>query len=148
MPRKPLPTTTDADTPPWYSAGLKFTCTQCGKCCTGAPGVVWVSDTEQRAIAKFLGQPEHEFVAVFTRKLRGKVSLRERANGDCVFYEAGKGCTIYPVRPAQCRTWPFWDSNLQSEERWQETEGICPGSGVGEVVPLQEIERRRSVVKM
>ena len=36
---------------------------------------------------------------------------------DCVFLkedpERGrKTCSIYPVRPLQCRTWPFWPENL------------------------------------
>ena len=29
---------------PWYADGLPFTCTQCGDCCTGDPGYVWVTD--------------------------------------------------------------------------------------------------------
>src|SRR5438034_6106944 len=37
----------------------------------------------------------------YVRNLDRGRSLRERANGDCVFYEAGKGCTIYSVRPRQ-----------------------------------------------
>src|SRR5262245_18529291 len=27
---------------PWYQDGLEFTCTRCGKCCTGEPGFVSV----------------------------------------------------------------------------------------------------------
>ena len=30
----------------WYKDGLAFTCTQCGNCCTGGPGYVWLSDAE------------------------------------------------------------------------------------------------------
>ena len=40
---------------PWYGDGLKFTCTQCGNCCTGAPGVVWVNTEEIHQIAEFIG---------------------------------------------------------------------------------------------
>ena len=28
--------------PTWYADGLRFTCTQCGNCCTGQPGFVWI----------------------------------------------------------------------------------------------------------
>ena len=45
-----------------------------------------------------------------TRKALGRVTLRERANGECVFWDRQAGCTVYPARPAQCRTWPFWES--------------------------------------
>ena len=93
---------------PWFREGLRFECTQCGKCCTGDPGFVWVNDEEIDKLAKFRGDKRHEFAAVYTRAARGNVTLREKANGDCVFFEAGRGCTVYPVRPRQCRTWPFW----------------------------------------
>ena len=28
----------------WYSEGLRFECTQCGACCSGEPGYVWVDE--------------------------------------------------------------------------------------------------------
>ena len=34
------------DEAPWYADGLRFTCTMCGKCCTGEPGYVWTTDEE------------------------------------------------------------------------------------------------------
>ncbi|QEL15828.1 YkgJ family cysteine cluster protein [Limnoglobus roseus] len=138
----------NADDQPWYQDGLRFTCTQCGKCCTGDPGFVWVDEEELRKLAAFRGEPLREFVPLYTRKARGKVTLREKANGDCVFFEAGRGCTVYPVRPKQCRTWPFWESNLESPEQWERTESICPGSGQGELIPVEEIVKRMKIVKM
>lgn len=138
----------DVPDSPWYSSGLRFTCTQCGKCCTGEPGFVWVNDDELAAIAKFLREPLDEVRARFTRTARGRRTLREKANGDCVFYDAQKGCTIYPVRPPQCRTWPFWESNLETQGDWERTERDCPGSGEGELIPLEEISRRLKVIKL
>lgn len=132
----------------WYRDGLQFTCTQCGKCCTGEPGFVWVTDEEVAALAKVRGEPVRDFLAVYTRMARGRRTLREKANGDCVFYEAGKGCTVYKVRPAQCRTWPFWESNIETPEDWQRTTEICPGSGTGELIPVEEIVRRVNVIRM
>ncbi len=133
---------------PWYADGLPFTCTQCGDCCTGAPGFVWVTDTELEAIAAFLGQPLAEVRDLYTRSARGKRTIRERDNGDCVFLDAKRGCTIYRVRPAQCRTWPFWESNLETPEEWEKTCEVCPGSGRGEIIPLEEITKRLKVIKM
>ncbi len=133
---------------PWYHDGLRFRCTRCGKCCTGAPGFVWVDADEQATIADFLGEGRERFLQFYTRRLARGQSLRERANGDCVFYQRDKGCTIYPVRPRQCRTWPFWESNVRSPQAWQETCAICPGSGTGELVPAEEITRRLNVIKI
>jgi uncharacterized protein len=134
--------------PPWYQDGLRFTCTQCGKCCTGAPGFVWVTDEEIDKLAAARGMKRAEFAAVYTYKTRGKVSLRERNNGDCIFYDADKGCTVYAARPMQCRTWPFWESNLTTPEKWEETEAVCPGSGEGDLIPVEEITRRVKAIKM
>jgi len=35
----------------WYKPGLRFKCTECGACCTGAPGYVWISEKEIKAVA-------------------------------------------------------------------------------------------------
>ena len=133
---------------PWYADGLQFTCTQCGDCCTGEPGFVWVDDDEVAAIAKARGVPLREFIPMYTHEARGKRSLRERANGDCVMFEKGKGCTVYSVRPKQCRTWPFWKSNVETPETWERTVQVCPGSGQGELITAEEITRRVRVIKL
>ncbi|MDY3560816.1 YkgJ family cysteine cluster protein [Gemmata sp. JC673] len=137
-----------AEPEPWYKDGLAFECTQCGDCCTGAPGFVWVTDEELAAIAAELGEPVGEVRDRLTRRARGRRTLRERSNGDCVLLDAKRGCSVYRVRPAQCRTWPFWESNIETPEDWKRTCDICPGSGRGEVIPVEEISRRLKVIKM
>jgi hypothetical protein len=133
---------------PWFRDGLRFGCTQCGDCCTGEPGYVWVGDDELAAIAAFLGEPLEEVRGLYTKSGRRGLSLREKLNGDCVFFQRGTGCTIYPVRPPQCRTWPFWESNVKTKEDWAETCSICPGSGQGDLIPAEEIMQRLRVIRM
>ena len=133
---------------PWFTDGLNFTCTQCGHCCTGAPGFVWVTDDEIAAIAKSRGEPVREFIPLYTRTVRGNVTLKERANGDCTFWDAARGCTIYKVRPTQCRTWPFWNSNLESADDWAHTCEVCPGSGQGKLYSIEQIDSQRKVVNV
>src|SRR5262249_44490469 len=116
---------------PWYQDGLQFTCTRCGNCCTGEPGFVWVNDDEMAAIAKFRGEPIEEVCRLYAWPASRGHSLREKGNGDCVFYDSAKGCTIYAVRPRQCRTWPFWESNVATLEAWRDTQRVCPGAGRG-----------------
>src|SRR5436309_15667037 len=90
----------DLMTEPWYQDGLRFRCTRCGHCCTGAPGYVWVNDEELAAIAEFRGENLDETRGLYSQAVDGRRrSLREKANGDCVFYDRQQGCTIYPVRP-------------------------------------------------
>lgn len=133
---------------PWYREGLAFECTRCGKCCTGEPGFVWINDEELAALAKFLDEPLNEVTKLYTRTARGKRTLREKSNNDCVFYDRKKGCTVYPVRPRQCGTWPFWESNLETPEDWKAMARDCPGANRGEVIPLEEITRRVKVIKI
>lgn len=134
---------------PWYKDGLPFECTQCGHCCTGGPGFVWVDEAEIQAIAEYLNKPVGEVRLMHTRPAKGRVSLNEYANGDCVYFDGqARHCTIYPVRPKQCRTWPFWNSNLASEDAWQQAEAGCPGMSRSHFVPLEEIEIRRAVIDL
>jgi hypothetical protein len=72
----------------------------------------------------------------------GEVSLKMRANGDCIFWN--EGCSIYSVRPRQCRTYPFWSENLESLEAWAEVKETCHGAGSGKLYKLEEI---RSILK-
>jgi len=133
---------------PWYNNGLRFTCTRCGHCCTGEPGFVWVSEDDLAAIARLRGETLEEVKALYTRLAERGRTLREKGNGDCVFYDLGQGCTIYEVRPPQCRTWPFWESNVATPEAWGDTCEVCPGSGQGELIPVEEITRRLKLIRI
>tara|TARA_B100000029_G_scaffold507963_1_gene593771 strand:+ start:997 stop:1416 length:420 start_codon:yes stop_codon:yes gene_type:complete len=138
------------DSAPWYQAGLRFECSQCGDCCTGAPGFVWVNKEE---IAELARQTGEENISVFEEKYVRQVgirkSLKEFSNGDCVFFDGEeRTCKVYGARPRQCRTWPFWDSNLKSPADWERTCQICPGSGRGRLHQIEEIEARRTVLKI
>ena len=127
---------------PWYKEGLRFQCAECGGCCTGDPGVVWVSDDEIQQIAQFTGKSIGEIRLFHTRLVGNQVSLTEYANGDCTFFDARqRKCAIYPVRPPQCRSWPFWRSNVASPESWAQAESQCPGAGNGGLVACEEIQR-------
>ena len=124
---------------PWYAPGLHFDCTGCGGCCTGPPGYVWFSPAEGRALAKRLGVTEKQFLALYAEEKLGPGngwSLTEvvrDGNYDCVFLgtdaDGRRGCTVYSDRPTQCRTWPFWQSNLESPRAWQQAAAHCAGMG-------------------
>lgn len=146
---------------PWFADGLKFTCTQCGNCCTGGPGFVWISQKEIVRLAEFLKLSREVVVERYCRKFDGRLSLKERrsreGNYDCIFLkETGptdsqggvsqrrRVCTIYPVRPLQCRTWPFWPENLSNPQAWDRASGRCPGMGRGDRhFPREKIESLR-----
>src|SRR5204862_2902485 len=73
----------------WYADGLKFTCSQCGNCCTGGPGFVWISKQEIVRLAEHLKITAEQVVERYCRKIDGRFSLKERrtpaGNYDCIF---------------------------------------------------------------
>jgi Fe-S-cluster containining protein len=123
----------------WYDAGLRFGCTGCRQCCTGEPGYVWVTKVEIGRLADFLDIPLEEFTRTYCRRVFLSISLRERPNGDCVLL-GPSGCLAYPARPSQCRTFPFWKSNLGSRRRWDAVKRRCPGLNRGRLYSRDEIE--------
>jgi uncharacterized protein len=55
---------------------------------------------------------------------------------DCIFLDRkkirGKAvCSLYDVRPLQCRTWPFWAENLEHRNAWDAAGKSCPGINTG-----------------
>ncbi|MEK6677499.1 MAG: YkgJ family cysteine cluster protein [Planctomycetota bacterium] len=130
----------------WYKDGLQFECTQCGNCCSGDPGYVWATKEEVRKIAEFLGRDDHWLDEQHLRRVGLHYSLTERPNGDCTFLVRKNGksmCSIYSVRPLQCRTWPFWTENLRTAESWEKANKKCPGMNTGPHYDYVQIETRR-----
>ena len=127
----------------WYRKGLSFECRQCGNCCSGEPGYVWVTAAERRQIAKALGVESEALAPKYIRRVGFRYSLTERSNGDCIFLGRNgerAGCEIYQVRPLQCRTWPFWNDVLQTGDIWDTTARKCPGMNHGRRYSYSEIE--------
>jgi Fe-S-cluster containining protein len=133
----------------WYERGLAFRCKHpaCDRCCSGAkgPGYVWLNVDEMRAIAAHMGQPFELFTRHFVRQIDHAYSLIEKRNHDCIFLEGG-ACSIYEVRPTQCRTYPFWPEPLKSPESWQAEARECPGiEDAAPVVPGADVEYQRTL---
>lgn len=133
--------------------GLRFECTQCGKCCTGPTGFVLFTDAEAEAMAKDLGITTDEFMKRHTRNTIVGQSLKEtvtKRGYDCVFLAHDKDgkalCNVYKTRPEQCRTWPFWRSNLESLEAWEEETEDCPGMNEGPLHTTKHIRITRDRV--
>ncbi|MEM9251591.1 MAG: YkgJ family cysteine cluster protein [Planctomycetota bacterium] len=147
MSRDAAEATPAIDAEPWYGKGLSFTCTQCGNCCTGPSGFVRFTNAEAKAMADRLGLTVADFRKRYTRQVAGRPSLTEIKRGrdyDCVFLtrdEHGKaGCSIYEVRPKQCRTWPFWPENIGSPREWADAGATCPGmQNGGKFYPAEQV---------
>ena len=95
--------------PPGSFDPAEFHCVRCGKCCTWK-GLVKVTPDEADSIAAFLKMTPRDFIDSLTRLSpdRTTLSLLEKEDGSCYFYEAEtRSCRIQPVKPGQCRAFPF-----------------------------------------
>ena len=98
-------------------------CNSCpAKCCTGASGNIIVNEQEIANISQKLQIDESIFRKDFLRVTEdGALSLREyklgKNNYACALLEHdNKKCSIYDVRPTQCRTFPFWSEYVGNTE--------------------------------
>jgi hypothetical protein len=101
---------------------------------------VWVDEIEIAMISRFLRLPNEEVMRQYVRVALGDYSLVEFDNGDCVFWSRD-GCAIYPVRPTQCRTFPFWHEYTRSAAAWAHVARRCPGVNRGKLYTPAEVER-------
>lgn len=126
----------------WYEEGLRFRCTGCGRCCTGGPGYVWVTEQEIETMAAQMNLPLDLFYRRYIRRVGQRFSLIERKNGDCIFLRNGKECELYTARPEQCRTFPFWPLSLRSRDAWNQLAKDCEGVDhpEGDVYTAKEIQ--------
>ncbi len=125
---------------PWYAEGLRFECQpDCGNCCVnhGDYDYVYFDGDDLQQLARFLKLTVAEFEERYTELDEGHRVLRMDQPA-CPFLE-GTRCTVYPVRPTQCRTFPFWDNNLATRASWKRLRQFCPGIDRGATHPLRVI---------
>ncbi len=105
-------------------------CETCeGICCTGESGYIWAKYSEIKNMANFLNLTVEEFALKYLKKVKHRYSLVEKRldndNFACIFFNNElKQCSIYSVRPSQCRTFPFWEIFKNNKE---EVKNECPG---------------------
>ena len=104
---------------------------------------MWVNEEEMERISAFLGLDRKTFRNRYLVLGFKGYSLREKGNYDCVFLDNGR-CTIYPLRPRQCRRFPFWPELLRSRRNWDRYARNCPGMNRGRLYSCEEIEEIRA----
>lgn len=116
--------------------GLRFQCQPgCTECCT-QKGFVYLAEGDAARIADFLGIPEPEFERTYVYRTARRPRLRVPRDTQCSFLREG-GCSIHPVKPVQCRIFPFWPELVESRREWKKTARYCPGIGKGELVQIE-----------
>ena len=130
--------------PAFYADGLHFRCNKCSDCCRLDPGYVFLSQRDVDKLALASGLSYINFIGVYCRWIPSGdghelLSLKEKANYDCILW-GENGCDFYADRPLQCKSFPFWKSNLSSKAAWDLQASTCPGMNNGELHSQKEID--------
>lgn len=128
-------------------SALRFECTGCGRCCFGSDdNFVRIDDTEAEQIRTYLGLSK----AWFRRRYQVPLDSDRRQGirlrgGRCIFLDDDLRCSIYAVRPTQCRTYPFWPEVLRTRGTWNAEAKRCEGIDRGKAVDVKFIEKQLRV---
>ena len=125
------------------SKGIKFKCQGSGKCCVsrGNYGFVYLSKKDIFNFSKYFNISITSFKNKFCQFTNGYLHLKEiNKNGDCIFLNKKK-CSVYSSRPIQCRTWPFWNENINPKKWNNEIINFCPGIGKGKKISFDKIKK-------
>jgi len=88
-------------------------CKTCaGLCCIGESAYAWITPVEIERLADHLLISRNELYTRYLTKVNDDVTLNEVELDDgqfaCIFFDLEKrNCSIYDVRPKQCRIFPF-----------------------------------------
>jgi Fe-S-cluster containining protein len=119
--------------------GLRFECQRgCTECCRRR-GFVYLTENDLLRAAEFLGMSPAAFEKRYVYRTRRLLRLRTPRDLRCHFLR-DSGCSIHPVKPAQCRLFPFWAEMVENPREWRKAATWCPGIGKG---PLVQIETAR-----
>jgi hypothetical protein len=119
---------------------FRFECQPgCTNCCT-QNGHVYLTEADITTIAGHLGLTPAEFEKRYVTRRDEHLRLKMRSNERCYFLEDG-ACRIHPVKPLQCRVFPFWPENVTSKAAWHRLRRFCPGVGVGPLVQIQAVRQ-------
>ena len=115
---------------------LRFQCQPgCTECCTQR-GFVWLTEEDLARTAEFLGMTPRAFEKRYVYRTSKRLRLRIPGATHCHFLQDG-GCSIHPVKPTQCRIFPFWPELVESKREWKRTARYCPGIGKGQLVQIE-----------
>lgn len=101
-----------------------FQCRKCGDCCRGYGGT-FVTEKEIEKIAGYIHSNPKTFLENYCRNSGGRPVLIQGRDKYCIFWD--ELCTIHPVKPRMCKTWPFLKSVLVDIDNWNIMASLCPG---------------------
>jgi len=127
-----------------YKNGIKFECQGSGQCCVSrnSYGFVYLSYIDIKRFSKYFKITQKKFKDKYCQITDGFIHLSEKSKlkGNCIFLK-NKKCSVYISRPSQCRTWPFWNDNMNAKVWNQDISINCPGVNKGKIIKKKEIDK-------
>jgi Fe-S-cluster containining protein len=100
-----------------------FQCQRCGACCKQT-GFVYLKEGDAERLALHFGTGVYEFTGAYCLLLeRRHLVLKKNQDEPCLFLTPD-GCSVYRVRPSQCRDFPF---QWKTERSMDYCEGLKAG---------------------
>ena len=127
----------------YFKKGIRFKCQGSSNCCIsrGSYGFVYITKKDLEKISNYFNINIDEFKKKYCKYDDGYLRFKEKnKNGNCQFLK-DKKCSIYKVRPTQCRTWPFWNENMKAKDWNLNVVNFCPGIGKGSVITSSKIKK-------
>ena len=121
---------------------IRFKCQGSGNCCVsrGSFGFVYLSNKDLKKLSNYFNMNENNFKKKYCSITNGFLHLKElkKNKGNCLFLLNNK-CTVYKSRPTQCRTWPFWNENMNAKTWNNIISKNCPGISKGPIIETKKI---------
>tara|TARA_B110000116_G_C16611584_1_gene479664 strand:+ start:66 stop:515 length:450 start_codon:yes stop_codon:yes gene_type:complete len=121
---------------------INFKCQGSSNCCVSrnSYGYVYLDKNDTKKLSNYVKLSIKKFLKIYCDETDGFTHFKENnKNGKCQFLSKKK-CTIYNARPTQCRTWPFWDENMNAKTWNEEISKFCPGIGKGKIYSAKKIK--------
>ena len=126
--------------------GIRFACQSgCSRCCD-VEGFVYITEENLSRMAEFVGLARADFEARYVYRTRYSLRLRKPRGKQCHFL-VDNACAVHPVKPVQCRLFPFWPELVEDSREWRRTAKWCPGIGKGPLIQIGTAHETASEMK-
>jgi Fe-S-cluster containining protein len=101
--------------------------------------MVYITEDDLKRAAKFVGKTTRAFEKKYVYRTAHQLRFRKPRDKQCPFLITegeGRGCSIHPAKPTQCRTFPFWPELVGDPGAWKGAQNYCPGIGKGELIQI------------
>lgn len=128
---------------------INFKCQGSSNCCIshGSYGYVYLTKNDIINLSDYFKISVKNFKKKYCNNSEGYIFLKDKYKNKCIFLK-NKRCTVYKIRPTQCKTFPFWPENMNTKTWNKDIMNFCPGIGKGKKFSKDEIKKILEIDKL